>query len=54
VASDHVLWWPPTKVAAPHLAPYLSALDAGEPEPAPPAPHALHAQGDPTGGIEVI
>jgi sulfide:quinone oxidoreductase len=54
VASDHVLWWPPTKVAAPHLAPYLSALDAGEAEPPPSAPHALHAQGDPTGGIEVI
>ena len=28
-ASDHSLWWPPTKVAAPHLAPYLARLDTG-------------------------
>jgi sulfide:quinone oxidoreductase len=25
--SDEALWWPPTKVAAPHLAPYLARLD---------------------------
>jgi sulfide:quinone oxidoreductase len=28
-ASDHSLWWPPTKVAAPYLAPYLTHVDAG-------------------------
>ena len=26
-ASDVALWWPPTKVAAPYLAPYLERLD---------------------------
>lgn len=31
IAVDHALWWPPTKVAAPHLAPYLAALDAAGP-----------------------
>lgn len=25
-AADHPLWWPPSKVAAPHLAPYLEAV----------------------------
>ena len=28
-ATDHPLWWPPTKVAAPHLMPYLARVDAG-------------------------
>jgi hypothetical protein len=28
-ASDDVLWWPPTKVAAPFLSPYLEQLDKG-------------------------
>jgi sulfide:quinone oxidoreductase len=27
-ASEHALWWPPTKVAAPHLAPYLERVGA--------------------------
>ena len=27
VASDHALWWPPSKIAAPYLAPYLQRLD---------------------------
>jgi hypothetical protein len=55
-ASHHVLWWPPTKVAAPHLAPYLEGLETGQHWPFGSAaePHAIHAQGDPTGGIEVI
>lgn len=35
-AADHALWWPPTKVAAPHLAPYLAHVDAGRPGPVPP------------------
>jgi sulfide:quinone oxidoreductase len=30
---DQVLWWPPSKVAAPYLASYLERLDAGDPEP---------------------
>jgi sulfide:quinone oxidoreductase len=42
--SDHALWWPPTKVAAPHLAPYLEGLDRGE-------PRVLHATGDPARGM---
>lgn len=33
VAKDQPSWWPPTKVAAAHLAPYLSRVD-GEREPA--------------------
>ena len=53
-ASDHALWWPPTKVAAPHLAPYLSAIDEGRQPPRAVRSHALHAEGDPAGGIEVI
>jgi sulfide:quinone oxidoreductase len=28
-ASEHVLWWPPTKVAGRYLAPYLAARDEG-------------------------
>ena len=53
-ASEHALWWPPTKVAAPYLAPYLASLDEHTPEPHTPMPHAIHVQGDPAGGIEVI
>ena len=26
-ASDRSLWWPPAKVAAPYLTPYLQGLD---------------------------
>jgi sulfide:quinone oxidoreductase len=33
-AVDEPLWWPPTKVAAPHLGPYLDRLDAGCPQAA--------------------
>jgi sulfide:quinone oxidoreductase len=55
-ASDHALWWPPSKVAAPHLSAYLAALEAGT---APPhagtsPPVAIHAQGDPDGGVELL
>jgi sulfide:quinone oxidoreductase len=44
--SEHALWWPPTKVAAPHLAPYLEGLERDEPR--------LHAEGDPANRIEVL
>ena len=53
-AADHALWWPPTKVAAPYLAPYLAAIDEHHAEPPHDAPHSLHAEGDPAGGIEVM
>jgi sulfide:quinone oxidoreductase len=54
-ATEHALWWPPSKVAAPHLAPYLERLDRGERGPArPPVARVVHAQGDPTGGVEVL
>jgi sulfide:quinone oxidoreductase len=60
--SDHTLWWPPTKVAAPYLSPYLEQLDTGTGAPSspsgPPAPspdaRAGHGEGDPSGGIELI
>ena len=50
-ASEHALWWPPSKVAAPYLTGYLAGL--GE------HPHAQHprvvlAEGDPAGGIELL
>jgi sulfide:quinone oxidoreductase len=55
-AADHTLWWPPSKVAAPHLAGYLEALEAGKPPPhvsnQPPA--AIHGSGDPAGGIDLL
>jgi sulfide:quinone oxidoreductase len=50
-ASEHALWWPPSKVAAPYLAGYLEGLPMrkhGEHAP------VIHAQGDPSGGIELI
>jgi sulfide:quinone oxidoreductase len=55
VVADHPLWWPPAKVAAPHLAAYLERRDHGErgPAPAPPV-HVVHAQGDPSGGVEIL
>jgi sulfide:quinone oxidoreductase len=34
VASDHTLWWPPSKVAAPYLAPYLDRQDRAVGSPA--------------------
>jgi sulfide:quinone oxidoreductase len=50
-ASEHTLWWPPSKVAAPYLAVYLEGLPMRAH-----ATHApmMHAQGDPGGGIELI
>jgi sulfide:quinone oxidoreductase len=35
MTSDHALWWPPSKLAAPYLAPYLDRQDRGEVAPAP-------------------
>ncbi len=58
VASDHSLWWPPSKVAAPYLAPYLEQLDRGDTTAAAvgSTPHAtrIHAAGDPAGGIDLL
>jgi len=34
VISNNALWWPPSKVAAPYLAPYLERQDRGEVGPA--------------------
>jgi sulfide:quinone oxidoreductase len=54
-ASEHALWWPPSKVAAPYLAPYLERRDAGLRGPAEaPGAHALRREGDPAGSIEVL
>jgi len=36
-SSVHALWWPPTKIAGRHLAPYLAARDERARTPAPPA-----------------
>jgi sulfide:quinone oxidoreductase len=36
--AEHALWWPPTKVAGPRLAPYLWAREEGEQGPPPPPP----------------
>jgi len=41
-ASDETLWWPPTKVAAPFLSPYLEQLNVGG------------SQDEPSGGVEVL
>jgi sulfide:quinone oxidoreductase len=35
VAADYTLWWPPSKVAAPYLGPYLAQLDHGDAVAAP-------------------
>lgn len=68
VVSEHALWWPPSKIAGRYLAPYLATLDAALSSAAPAAGggdvpvdidlgHAaptLHAEGDPSGGIEML
>lgn len=68
VVSEHALWWPPSKVAGRYLAPYLATLDASLASGAPTAAagdvpvevdlgHAaprFHAEGDPSGGIEML
>ena len=51
VASEHALWWPPSKVAAPYLTGYLAG--AGEQAHAA-HPPVIHAEGDPAGGIELL
>jgi sulfide:quinone oxidoreductase len=43
-ASTHCMWWPPHKVAARHLAPYLADRDEAGPDTA--RRHALEAQLD--------
>jgi hypothetical protein len=55
-AADHTLWWPPSKVAAPHLAAYLDALDSGSPPPhvTNQPPVSMHGSGDPAGGIDLL
>jgi sulfide:quinone oxidoreductase len=56
-AADHALWWPPSKVAAPHLAAYLDAVERGAPPPSNPItaePVLIHVAGDPAGGIELL
>jgi sulfide:quinone oxidoreductase len=36
--AEHALWWPPTKVAGPRLAPFLWRREEGEAAAAPPPP----------------
>jgi sulfide:quinone oxidoreductase len=50
-ASGHALWWPPSKVAAPYLAGYLEGLPLRTRGDHPPA---IHSQGDPSGGVELL
>ena len=50
-ASEHALWWPPSKVAAPYLAGYLEGLST---RPHGQSAPVIHAEGDPAGGIELI
>lgn len=60
-AAGHTLWWPPSKVAAPHLAPYLEQYDRSQTwqlqpraRDRPGPQQVLHATGDPAGGIEIL
>jgi sulfide:quinone oxidoreductase len=53
-SSAQALWWPPSKVAAPYLAPYLERLDLrDEGFAAPPAPAAETVEMDVLGGEAV-
>jgi sulfide:quinone oxidoreductase len=68
IVSEHALWWPPSKIAGRYLAPYLATLDEALATSAPAAGsgdvpvdvdlgHAapsIHAEGDPSGGIEML
>ncbi len=68
IVSEHALWWPPSKIAGRYLAPYLATLDAALASAAPAAgagdvpvdvdlghaAPAVHAEGDPAGGIELL
>ncbi|MCD6015344.1 MAG: hypothetical protein K0R88_1428 [Solirubrobacterales bacterium] len=40
MAAEHALWWPASKIAGRHLAPYLATLTSAEPVPAAPAERA--------------
>jgi sulfide:quinone oxidoreductase len=46
--SKQALWWPPSKIAGVHLAPYLDELPATEPERAPEVPLAVEPSGEAT------
>ena len=53
--SEHALWWPPTKVMAPHLAAYLEHRETGHRGPArAPGVSIIHGTGDPAGPIELL
>jgi len=60
--ADHTLWWPPSKVAAPYLSPYLEQLDErGGASPRSSGSGSrdanaafLHVEGDPADGIELL
>jgi sulfide:quinone oxidoreductase len=49
-ASEQVLWWPPSKVAAPYLTGYLQGLPQRKHARQP----ATNAQGDPAAGVQTI
>lgn len=50
-ASQHALWWPPSKVAAPYLTGYLEGLS---PRARGRHPLVVHSEGDPDGGVELL
>lgn len=53
--SERPLWWPHAKVAAPHLAAWLAGAEhTFDPRTDTPTPRRLHAEGDPSGGIELL
>jgi sulfide:quinone oxidoreductase len=49
--SKHALWWPPSKIAGVHLAPYLDELPALGPERAPEVPLAVEPTGESTSRV---
>jgi hypothetical protein len=49
-ASEQVLWWPPSKVAAPYLTGYLQGLQKRTQARQP----ASNAQADPATGLQTI
>lgn len=52
--AGHPLWWPHAKVAAPHLAAWLSEAERPYDPRFDSGPRVLHAEGDPSGGIELL